>query len=276
MNKIKLDKFKQDIARVDDRRQSSYDKGEVGNWHYNIARRLVECADLQLGDKVLDLATGTGMVALEAAKKVGSLGKVIGVDISSGLLAVARRKIDEAELNSNIILKLADVEALSFAENSFDCILCCSALSLFTDIPNDLLLWRDFLVPEGKLGLCVFAETAFVHGVVLQKVARRYGVNLTMNDLTGTPAKCRSLLEAAGYKDIEITSEQYGSYITLESSASKSWNTSFQHPHCSPLLNLPSKELEQVRVEYINELKALVTEQGLWNDIMTYFVIAKK
>ena len=276
MNQIKLDKFKQDIARVYNLRQLSYDSKEVGHWHYNIACRLVECADLQLEDKVLDLATGTGMVALEAAKKVGSLGKVIGVDISSGLLAVARRKIDEAELNSNIILKLADVEALSFAENSFDCILCCSALSLFTDIPNDLLLWRDFLVPEGKLGLCVFAETAFVHGVVLQKVARRYGVNLTMNDLTGTPAKCRSLLEAAGYKDIEITSEQYGSYITLESSASKSWNTSFQHPHCSPLLNLPSKELEQVRVEYINELKALVTEQGLWNDIMTYFVIAKK
>ena len=276
MNQIKLDKFKQDIARVYNLRQLSYDSKEVGHWHYNIACRLVECADLQLEDKVLDLATGTGMVALEAAKKVGSLGKVIGVDISSGLLAVARRKIDEAELNSNIILKLADVETLSFAENSFDCILCCSALSLFTDIPNDLLLWRDFLVPEGKLGLCVFAETAFVHGVVLQKVARRYGVNLTMNDLTGTPAKCRSLLEAAGYKDIEITSEQYGSYITLESSASKSWNTSFQHPHCSPLLNLPSKELEQVRVEYINELKALVTEQGLWNDIMTYFVIAKK
>ena len=216
------------------------------------------------------------MVALEAATKVGSSGKVIGVDISSGLLAVARQKIDEAELNSNIILKLADVETLNFAKNSFDCILCCSALSLFTDVPSDLLLWHDFLVPEGKLGLCVFAETAFVHGVVLQKIARRYDVNLTMNDLTGTPAKCRSLLEAAGYKDLEITTKQYGSYITLESSASKSWNTSFQHPHCSPLLNLPPQELEQVRVEYINELEALVTEQGIWNDITTYFVIAKK
>lgn len=69
---------------------------------------------------------------------------------------------------------------------------------------------------EGKIGLCVFAETAFVHGVVLQKIARRYGINLTMSDLTGTADKCRSLLSAARYKDIEITTEQYGSHIALD------------------------------------------------------------
>ena len=273
---MKLDKFKQEIAEAYDLRQSSYDLGKAGTWHYDLACRLVERANLQLGDKVLDLATGTGMVALEAAQKVGASGKVIGVDISSGLLAVARQKIDEAELSDRIILQLADVEALSFAKNSFDCILCCSAFPLFRDVPQDLLLWHSFLVPEGKIGLCVFAETAFVHGVVLQKVARRYGINLTMSDLTGTAAKCRSLLEAAGYKDIKITTEQYGSYITLEPSASKSWDTNLQHPHCSPLLNLPTQELEQAKAEYINELEALVTEQGIWNDISTYFLIAKK
>ena len=273
---MKLDKFKQEIAKVYDRRQSVYDLGKSGNWHYDLACSLVEYADLRSGQKILDLATGTGMVALEAAKKVGSFGKVIGVDISSGLLAVARQKIDEAKLNSNITLQLADVETLNFARNSFDCILCCSAFPLFTNVPADLLLWHNFLVPEGKLGLCVFAETAFVHGVVLQKVARRYGIDLTMSDLTGTPAKCRSLLEAAGYRDIEITTKQYGSYITSESSASKSWDTSLQHPHCSPLLNLQPQKLEQAKAEYIDELETLNTERGIWNDITTYFVIAKK
>ena len=273
---MKLDKFKQQIAEAYDRRQSTYDLGKAGNWHYELACRLVECADLQIGDKVLDLATGTAMVALEAAKKVGASGKVIGVDISSGLLAVARQKINEVGLSDRIILQLADVEALSFAKDSFDCILCCSALPLFTDVPKDLLLWHSFLVPKGKIGLCVFAETAFVHGVVLQRVARRYGINLTISDLTGTADRCRSLLEAAGYNEIKITSEQYGSYITLEPSASKSWDTSLRHPHCNPLLNLPPQKLEEAKTEYINELEALVTERGIWNDITTYFVIAKK
>lgn len=274
MNEIKLDKFKQEIAAIYDRRQVTYDTGEVGDWHHTIACRLVECTDIQSGQKVLDLATGTGMVAIEAASKIGSSGEVIGVDISSGLLAVARQKIDTAGLN-NIILQLSDIEKLDFARNSFDRIFCCSALPLLTDIPADLRLWNSFLVPEGKLGLCVFAETAFVHWIILQKVARRYGINIVMNDVTGTPAKCRSLLEIAGYRDVKIITEQYGSYIPLQS-ADKSWDASLQHPHCSPLLNLSSPKLELAKAEYIIELEGLVTERGIWNDVTTYFVVAKK
>ena len=275
MNKIKLNKFKRKIAQVYDRRQDTYDKGKAGNWHFNLACRLVESIDLRSGQKVLDLATGTGMVAIEAAKKVGSTGKVVGVDIASGLLKVARQKIADARLN-NITLQLADIEVLDFAENSFDCVMCCSALPLLTDVPADLRLWHSFLAPEGKIGLCVFAETAFVHGVVLQKVARRYGVNLVMSDLTGTPDKCRSLLSTAGYRDIEINVEQYGSYISLDSSAEKSWDVSLQHPHCYPLLDLSSGDLEQAKAEYMAELEALVTSKGIWNDMTTYFVIANK
>ncbi|MDJ0594692.1 MAG: class I SAM-dependent methyltransferase, partial [Pleurocapsa sp. MO_226.B13] len=89
MEEIKLDEFKQKIATVYDRRQETYDRGGEDNWHYKLACRLVECADLQKGQKVLDFATGTGMVAIETANKVGSSGEVIGIDISSGLLAVA-------------------------------------------------------------------------------------------------------------------------------------------------------------------------------------------
>ena len=271
---MKLNKFKQDVAAVYDRRQSTYDQGKGGRWHYDLAYHLVECADLQIGYRVLDLATGTGMVAIEAAKKIGSSGKVIGVDISSGLLSVAQDKIDRAKLN-NITLQLADIEVLDLAENSFDCILCCSALPLLTDVPADLKFWRSFLVPGGKIGLCAFAETAFVHGVVLQKVARRYGINITMSNLTGTLDKCHSLLSTAGYRDIEITTKQYGSYIQLDASADKSWDTSLQHPHCYPLLKLSPQEQEQAKAEYIKELEALVTEQGIWNDMTTYFIIAK-
>ena len=276
MTEIQLNQFKQAIAAVYDRRKDSYDLGGKDNWHYKLASRLVECAELKSGQKVLDLATGTGMVAIEAAKQVGITGQVIGLDISSGLLSVAQQKIDAARLNSIIQLERADVEKLDLAENSYDCIFCCSALPLFTNVPADLRLWNSFLVPGGKLGLCVFAETAFVFGVVLQKVARRYGIEIIMSDLTGTEAKCHSLLQTAGFKNIQITTEQYGSYITLESSASRAWDTSLQHPHCYPLLQLSPQELEQAKAEYITELESLVTDQGIWNDITTYFVIGSK
>ena len=273
---MKLDEFKQKVAAVYDRRQDTYDTGKAGKWHQDLACRLVECVNLQAGQNVLDLATGTGMVAIEAAKKVGSEGRVIGVDISKSLLSVAKQKSDREQL-INTAFQLADIETLDFLENSFDCILCCSALPLLTNVPQDLRLWHGFLKSKGKIGLCVFANTAFVHGVVLQKVARCYGINITMSDLTGTPDKCRSLLSTAGYQNIEITIKQYGSYIPFDSSVNdRSWDISLQHPHCHLLFNLSSQELEKVKTEYVEELEALVTEQGIWNDITTYFVVATK
>ena len=274
MSKIK-DRFKQNIAKIYDRRKDSYDRGGADNWHFKLARRLVECADIKAGDLVLDLATGTGMVAIDAAKQVGRSGKVVGVDLSPGLLSVARQKIETAALD-NVELQLADVETLNFASNSYDRILCCSALPLFTNVPADLRLWYSFLKPKGKIGLCVFANTAFTAGVVLQKVARRYGIYIAMSDLTGTEDKTCSLLQTAGYTNIEITTEQYGSYLDLQSLAIKDWNISLQHPHCRPLLDLESSKLEQLKTEYQDELEALVTERGIWNDITTYFAIAEK
>jgi protein-L-isoaspartate(D-aspartate) O-methyltransferase len=70
---------------------------------YTIRRTLplLELAQLQKGQKVLDLATGTGIIAIAAAQIVGSEGKVIGVDFSSGMLEQARRKIEELGLQNS-------------------------------------------------------------------------------------------------------------------------------------------------------------------------------
>ncbi|MEB3216210.1 MAG: class I SAM-dependent methyltransferase, partial [Nostocales cyanobacterium 94392] len=57
-----------------------------GRFYIPIANKLVEFANLQNGQKILDVATGTGIVALNAAQKVGHTGKVIGIDISTGML----------------------------------------------------------------------------------------------------------------------------------------------------------------------------------------------
>ena len=276
MSKIELSQFKRKIAAIYDLRQDSYDRGGVGNWHYKLACRLVEFADIKAGQTVLDLATGTGMVAIEAAKQVGLPGQVIGIDISPGLLSVAKEKIDAAGLNNIVQLQLADIEQLDLPHNSYDLILCCSALPLLTDVLADLRLWRSFLKPDGKIGLCVFAKTAFAAGVTLQKVARRYGINLIMSDLTGTEAKTHSLLQTAGYRNIKLTTEQYGYYTDLDSIAIKDWDVSLQHPHCQPLLNLEPSYLERLKAEYTTELEALVTPEGIWNDITTYFVTGEK
>ena len=276
MTKIELDEFKQTIAEIYDRRRDTYDLGGEDNWHYKLACRLVDYAEVAAGQQVLDLATGTGMVAIEAAKQVGSSGEVTGVDISTELLAVARQKIVAAGLERIVRLQHADVETLDFPRASFNYIFCCSALPLLTNVPADLNFWRSLLKPEGKLGLCVFAETAFVTGVVLQKVARRYGINIVMNDLTGTEAKTSALLERAGYQNVRLVTEQYGYYSDLASIAIKDWDISLQYPHLQPLQNLEPQQLEQFQAEYQVELADLATEKGIWNDITTYFVVGER
>lgn len=270
-HQVELDEFKQHTADYYTQRSHSYDEG---NFHPLLAHRLIEHIGIQRGQIVLDIATGTGLVAIEAAERVGAEGRVVGVDISTGLLNQAQRKIDSADLN-NIELQQADAETLDFPENSFDRVLCCSALPLFPNVPADLRLWHRFLKPNGLIGLCVFAETAFVMGVILQKVSRKYGVELIFSDLTGTEEKCYTLLQEAGFEDVAVKTEQFGSYVNL-SEAERTWEGSLKHPLCSPLLKLSPEQLEQAKAEYLAELEALVTDQGIWNDITTFFIIGRK
>ena len=145
---IELDEYKQQVADLYSHRSSNYDDGD---WHPRIAHRLVEYAQLSQGQQILDIAIGTGMVAIEAAQIVGNEGQVIGIDISTGMLEQARRKVELLGL-CNIEFRLADAEALDFPLNTFDCIFCSSALIWMSDLLGVLQLWHQFLKPGGLLG----------------------------------------------------------------------------------------------------------------------------
>jgi ubiquinone/menaquinone biosynthesis C-methylase UbiE len=272
--KLELNDYKQQIAELYSRRSDTYDQGD---WHPRIAHRLVELAKISRGQHVLDIATGTGMVAIEAAQLVGSEGRVVGIDISDGMLSVARRKI-EALGFSNIELQLADAEALNFPANSFDVVLCSSAFIWMSNLTAALGLWYQFLKPGGLIGFHAFADTAFVGGVIAQKVAEKYGISLAFSKPTGTVEKCHHLLAEAGFEQIEVNAEQYGSYISLER-AKRMWAGS-SHPapgqFPNPLGQLSSEQQEQAKAEFDAELEALVTEQGIWNDETTFFVFGRK
>ena len=112
-NQPELDKYKQEIADLYTRRSQTYDNSD---WHLQIAHRLVEYGRVSRGQKVLDIATGTGYVAIAAAQIVGSEGRVIGIDISPGMLAVARNKALELNLNNTEFL-LGDAENLDLPDN---------------------------------------------------------------------------------------------------------------------------------------------------------------
>jgi len=94
-----------------------------GQW----APLLVEAADVGPGDAVLDVACGTGIVARTAADRLAGHGSVIGVDLNDAMLTVARR------LRHDIEWRQADAARLPFPDQSFDVVLCQSALMFFPD-----------------------------------------------------------------------------------------------------------------------------------------------
>lgn len=272
---VKLDEYKQQVANLYSSRSANYDDGD---WHPRIAHRLVQLAQISPGQQVLDIATGTGMVALEASQIVQPGGQVIGVDISTGMLEQARRKVEVLGL-TNVEFQLADAEALNFPLNSFDYIFCSSALIWMSDLLNALRLWHRLLKPGGLLGFHAFADTAFVGGVVSQRVLEKYGISLLFSKPTGTDEKCYNLLQQAGFEAINIKSEQTGSYISLEK-AKGMWLANGSSPvpgqYPNPLLKLTSEQLAQAKVEFDTQLEAMQTEQGIWNDITIFYAFGRK
>ncbi|MEH2455612.1 class I SAM-dependent methyltransferase [Nostoc sp.] len=269
-----LDSYKQQLREFYGSR-TTYDH-EEGTRHPLEAKQLREFVPLDLGQKILDVATGTGLVAIPASEKVGSDGSVIGIDITPGMLDQARLKIAVARLQ-NIELIEADAEYFNFSDSSFDVVFCCEAIVLFPDILTTLQKWYRFLKTGGYVAFTCPPETAFMASLQQRICARVLGVSLPyILEPLGTPEKCQNLLNQAGFRDIEIKIEPSGRYRPVRDSRLSGTviNINFKG---NPLLSKLSKEqLNQLQVEYKAEIEKLATDQGLWEDTTKFFVRARK
>jgi ubiquinone/menaquinone biosynthesis C-methylase UbiE len=118
------------------------------------ATDLVQRAALQAGERVLDAACGTGIVARRASERVGEQGAVVGLDLNPGMLAIARALPPPS--GASITWHEASVLAMPFSDATFDVILCQLGLQFFPDRTQALREMRRVLVPGGRLLLSVF------------------------------------------------------------------------------------------------------------------------
>ena len=116
---------------------------------------LIELADLKQGDRVIDIACGTGIVARIAAARVKPSGAVAGVDLNPGMLNVARslRTIDDA---APVHWQEASADKLPFPDGSFDVAYCQLGLQFFADRPAALREMRRVLSAKGRLAVMVW------------------------------------------------------------------------------------------------------------------------
>lgn len=275
VNQLDLNNYKQQVAELYNRRSQTYDNSK---WHSQICHRLVEYSHIRSGQYILDIGTGTGHLAIAAAQIVGTEGRVVGVDISALMLEQARSKVKVLGL-SNVEFKLADAEALNYPANSFDQILCANAFPWIEDKAATLRLWYQFLKPGGLIGIHTPAQTAYVGYIIARKVFERYGVTLEPINRIGAIEMCQNLFANAGFEVVEIKTEQHGGYISLVE-AKAMWERVVTFPSPSQSKNLLSRlssdQLVQAKAEFEVELEVLQTEQEIWNDLTTLYILGYK
>ena len=167
--------------------------------------RLADAADIGDGQAVLDVACGTGILTRVLAERVGSDGSVSGVDLNSGMLAVARR------ISPGITWHEADVEALPYEDGSFDAVLCQFGLMLFPAPEAALREMKRVLRSGGCLAVAVFGSLKdlpaydAIADVYERLVDKSVGDALRMPFSMGDTDRLASLFAIAGIRSTNIT-----------------------------------------------------------------------
>jgi ubiquinone/menaquinone biosynthesis C-methylase UbiE len=278
LDRLQLTEYKQAIAESYDRRSYSYDDSD---WYLQICSQLLIYSNIKPRQRILDIGTGTGHLAISAAKIVGEKGRVIGIDISPEMLRIAQRKVEALGL-TNIEFQLADAEQLNYPDCSFDHILCANTFPWLENKAATLTSWYRLLKLGGGIGIHTPADTAYVGAVILKKVLAKYGVDLESSNRIGSIEQCRELFKNAGLESIEIKTYQHGSYTTLDR-VKATWESIVTNPStlslqdtANHLSKLSPVQLIIAKAEFEAELELLQTDRGIWDDLTTLYVLGDK
>ena len=123
-------------------------------------RFTVDQAAVRSGDVILDLAGGTGDLALRFARLVGETGRVVLADINLAMLEQGRRRLVDEGAAGNVSLVQVDAENLPFADGTFDCITIAFGLRNVTNKQAALESMHRVLRPGGKTMILEFSRPA--------------------------------------------------------------------------------------------------------------------
>ena len=170
-----------------------------------LANDLVEIAALRPGERVLDVACGTGVVARLASQKVGAAGSVAGLDINPGMLAVARSTTPPGMA---IDWHETSAEAMPLSDASFDVVLCQMGLQFVPDKIAALREMRRVLAPHGRLILNVPGPTPPLFLILAEALADHIGAEAAgfVNQVFSLhdAEQLENLISGAGFRDVSV------------------------------------------------------------------------
>jgi ubiquinone/menaquinone biosynthesis C-methylase UbiE len=177
-----------------------YERWLVGPLFRPFAEIIIRDLNLSPGDSVLDIACGTGIVARLAKERVGEAGRVVGVDVSSDMLSVARN------VASGIEFREGRAEALPLQEGeNFDAIVCHQGFQFFGDRATAAAQMRQALKESGKLAVAAWRsdeESPFLHE--LRRIAERHLGPIVDQRYNFAEAALEAFVRDAGFRNVEL------------------------------------------------------------------------
>ncbi len=141
-----------------DRLSGKYDRSYSGYLHHT-HKRLLKCMDILPGEKILDISSGTGILAEKLLERYPDIELVLN-DPSDGMLAIAKdrlKKNDEVQFTRN------NAEEISFEKDTFDRVICLNSFHFYEDQEKVVQNIYDFLKPRGRVNMLDWNRQGWFH-----------------------------------------------------------------------------------------------------------------
>ena len=245
-------------------------RGEAGNYERYFVpaigapagNGLIGAAALRPGERVLDVACGTGVVARLASPMVGESGSVTGLDINADMLAVARSAAPEG---MEVDWREASAEAMPFPDESFDVVLCQMGLQLMADKQAALGEMRRVLATGGRLILNVPGAAPDPFVILSEALARHVDMDAArfVNQVFSLhdTAELERMIGAAGFREVSVKTAE-GS-LQVPAPAEFLWQYVYSTPLARVAAQVDDERREALERDVVARWQEFVREDGL-------------